>query len=197
MANPIVQLGLGSLEHADLFLDVVFVATAFSTGFTTIAVLGAVALILSITIQMMSAVLSVLATVQIGRNVYSSLVIVWFITSIQGMAWLAATCKTARFGAGDNVRDMGLGAARTFAVVVCEQVPQMLLAACYFRLVLEGMTLQARAKQWVSVSVTIFLMLTKTRKETIFYFVPCIIASILVIALMAPFELQDAHIIAI
>ncbi|CAJ1426419.1 unnamed protein product [Effrenium voratum] len=113
--HPVMLLIFGSLEHADLFLDVVFTATAFSSGFVKLGICSILCLVASLAVQYLNSQLSALAMVVSGRDVYIPLVQVWGASCLQGMQWLASTTKAARFGEGELVPDMGLEDARVSA----------------------------------------------------------------------------------
>eukprot|EP00913_Durusdinium_trenchii_P002896 g2683.t1 len=174
--HPIALLICGSLEHADLFLDVVFIATSASCGYVKLSIAAGVTLLLSVCLFW---------NVSVGHVCARSKCLYSFGA---GMQWLAATCRKARFG--DSEHDMGLEDNRTSNTIILEQIPQMLLQATYFRFVLVEMSLQARLKQWLSVGISIAVLLAKTRKWRKFA-VPARLGSLLVVLLMFPAEMEE------
>ena len=64
-----------------------------------------------------------------------------------------------------SFEDMGLEDARVSATVATEQIPQMVMQAMYFRFSLDNLSQQARIKQWVSMSMSVAVMLLKLQKR--------------------------------
>mmetsp|Transcript_24279 Transcript_24279/g.45917 ORF Transcript_24279/g.45917 Transcript_24279/m.45917 type:complete len:327 (+) Transcript_24279:57-1037(+) len=192
-SHPVVHLLFGLMEHADLFLDVIFTSTAFACGFRMLGIASAVSLVLSTVVQLLTSYVwpeSIMA----GRNVYTTLLKVWLSCQLQGMSWLAEVCIIARFGELEKV-DKRFTTTHNVVTILCEQLPQMVFQALYFRWCLHELESQARWKQWLSVTVSICVMLNKARQETCLFAVPCILTSIAVAAIMLPAELHGSEVV--